>query len=370
MMVFDLVLATRRARLTGVERFGVRLFEAMRRLRPDTRAFVRSHDGFVDQSGLIEVNDVFRGWLALPVRARGAAYGASAIIFPTAPASPLFWPSRARLCRIVHDAFPWTRSNAMPLQGRLLYRDVETLMLGRYDCLLGTTEMVAEELRIVFKRNDIAPCGNAPGLDLEGPQTPVPGLPARFWLAVGTLEPRKNYERIAEVVTEEGYDGPPVVIVGKAGWGRVAERIQGASTASLGRLIWLDELTDDSALRWLYRRALGLLSLSLAEGFNMPLVEAASSGAPVLCSDLLIHRRVAPPWANFLETQFDRKAFTRALAATERARPSPEAVEAYSRLYRWEAVAKRVIEFVEADQAVPGLSSRDQPASVGSPRNP
>ncbi len=338
MLIFDLVLATRRKERTGVERYGVHLFNAVRARRPDTLAFVRDAEDFEDKTRVIPVPNVYRGWSTLPWRIRQLGLKPSAVIFPTAPASPLFLPSNMRLCRIIHDAFPWSRERAMPLKGRLLYRDVESLMARRYDVLLGTTEPVAQELRRQLGRADIAPVGNAPGIDLLSlKEAPTHGLPEDFILAVGTVEPRKNYEQLLSLVESDEPGALPVVLVGRPGWGDIVERVRAACERRPERLIWLRDLTDDGALLWLYRRAKCFLSLSKAEGFNMPLVESAMCGSPVICSDLPIHRAVAPPWARFVGANDSSCAIWE--FARNASRPEQEALQAYRTRYSWDGVA-------------------------------
>lgn len=70
MIVFDLILATRRPELTGVERYGVRLFEAVRALRPDTLALVHDAGVFSDRRGLVELSSPYRDWLLAPLHLR------------------------------------------------------------------------------------------------------------------------------------------------------------------------------------------------------------------------------------------------------------------------------------------------------------
>lgn len=49
------------------------------------------------------------------------------------------------------------------------------------------------------------------------------------------------------------------------------------------------EISDEQLAQW-YAQALFLLSPSLAEGHNLPIAEALSLGADVLCSDIPVHR--------------------------------------------------------------------------------
>ena len=345
MLIFDLVLATRRPEMTGVERYGVNLFEAMRRMRPEVVAFARDASAFKDSSGIFTVPSVYGGWATLPLEIRRRGLAARTVIFPTAPASPLFLPTRMGLCRIIHDAFPWSFDRAMPLKGRLLYRYGEDLLARRYDWLLGTTEPVAAELRPLFGRTDIDWCGNAPGLDVNGPEREPRGTPQDFVLAVGTVEPRKNYARLIDLVDSGAENALPVVLVGRPGWGDVVAAIENLAARHPTRFVWLRELPDEG-LVWLYRRAACFLSLSQAEGFNMPLVESAMCARPVLCSDIPVHRAVAPPWSRFAPKDATTGELWSELLAAVVKPPSPQAVNEYRQLYGWDSVASRLLEIL------------------------
>jgi glycosyltransferase involved in cell wall biosynthesis len=346
LFVFDLILATRRKAMTGVERYGVHLFEAVKKIEPDSVAFVHDASAFSSADGLIMAPEVYRDWALLPWLIRQHGLSPTSVIFPTAPASPLFYSVKTPLCRIVHDAFPWTRTGAK-LQGRLLYRDVERLMASRYDRLCGTTEFVARELVPFLGRSDIEWCGNAPGLDMWslGPKE-LTSMPARFVLAVGTIEPRKDYARLIQFAEAAPQGAPAIVIVGRAGWGDAVAQVENAARR-LANVIWLNDLTEDAAVLWLYRNADCFISLSRAEGFNMPLVEASMCGRPILCSDLPIHGHVAPSWARFVGDTDSPERIWRMLGEGG-SPPAPVDVEAYRRKYGWDNVARRLLNIIAA----------------------
>ena len=92
-----------------------------------------------------------------------------------------------------------------------------------------------------------------------------------YVLAVGTLEPRKNLERLAEAT---GRLGLGLRVVGAKGWGNV-------DLPAAAR--WLGEVSDEQLAR-LYRGALCLAYPSLYEGFGLPILEAMASGTPVVTS--------------------------------------------------------------------------------------
>lgn len=111
------------------------------------------------------------------------------------------------------------------------------------------------------------------------------GLPERYLLNVGTVQPRKNVERLIAAYAELGElaAGVPLVIAGKRGW--LAEPIYAAVERHGlgGRVQFLDFVSDDD-LPTLYSGALAMVYPSLYEGFGVPIVEAQACGAPVITS--------------------------------------------------------------------------------------
>ena len=68
------------------------------------------------------------------------------------------------------------------------------------------------------------------------------------------------------------------------------------------RLFWFENVSD-SELDYCYRQAAGLITASVAEGFNLPIVEALSRGCPVIASDLPVHREVGGAYAAFFPVE-------------------------------------------------------------------
>jgi glycosyltransferase involved in cell wall biosynthesis len=220
-------------------------------------------------------------------------------------------------------------------------------MLRRYDWLLGTTEPVAQELRTLFRRDDIDWCGNAPGLNLDGPESRPLGAPDEFILAVGTVEPRKDYARLVDLVEHAPDGAPPVVLVGRAGWGEIVAEVERLAARLPARFVWLRDLQDDGLL-WLHRRARCFLSLSKAEGFNMPLVESAMCGRPIVCSEIAIHRNVAPAWACFVQSDMGAEALWSRIGTAAATPPTEPAAIDYRSRYGWGRVAERLLDVVGA----------------------
>lgn len=108
---------------------------------------------------------------------------------------------------------------------------------------------------------------------------------APFFLAVGTVQPRKNYELLVRAYGRVAAELPQaLVIAGGRGWlveGLLAE----IERQGLGDRVRLIGFVDDADLPALYSAATALLFPSLYEGFGLPLLEAMACGTPVASSD-------------------------------------------------------------------------------------
>lgn len=110
--------------------------------------------------------------------------------------------------------------------------------------------------------------------------------PDRFWLTVGTIEPRKNHQRLFDacrILKDQGTASFPLVLAGAQGWlmDKFDPRLQGLEPE---RDVYLPGYVSDTELSWLFRNCLGFIYPSLFEGFGMPVLEALGFGAAVLCS--------------------------------------------------------------------------------------
>ncbi len=113
------------------------------------------------------------------------------------------------------------------------------------------------------------------------------GLPSRFFLFIGTLQPRKNVERVIDAhatLPLEVQQEFPMVVVGRAGWcvDALLEKLQRAEAG--GTVRWLKYLPDYEA-RALLQSACALVFPSLYEGYGLPVVEAFASRLPVITSN-------------------------------------------------------------------------------------
>lgn len=145
--------------------------------------------------------------------------------------------------------------------------------------------------------------GDLTGEASEGTRIAFSDMRHPTFLMVGTLEPRKGHVEVLKAFEQlwaGGYD-LALCLIGKPGWKMqpFTERLR--SHPEFGRrLYWLERVSDVD-LNYAYLHAAALIQASHAEGFGLPLLEAARHGTPVVCSDIPVFREVAGDAAQYFE---------------------------------------------------------------------
>ncbi|MFA8384916.1 MAG: glycosyltransferase [Pelagibaca sp.] len=123
------------------------------------------------------------------------------------------------------------------------------------------------------------------GAPPEGPWTGKP-----YFVAIGTIEPRKNIGFLLDLWEDfTGDDEPHLVLCGRRGW--MNEDVFSRLDQRLAHVHELASL-DDHAMWGLLEHSNGLLFPSRAEGFGYPAVEATRLDVPLICNPLPVFDEV------------------------------------------------------------------------------
>ena len=114
----------------------------------------------------------------------------------------------------------------------------------------------------------------------------LPMLPRQFFLAVGTIQPRKNFENLIsahQLLPKDYKENYPLVLVGRYGWG-CDDLMKALRSNEYKNVIWL-EYVQDNVLSSLISLCSVLVVPSLYEGFGLPVLEGFASKVPVISSN-------------------------------------------------------------------------------------
>ena len=197
---------------------------------------------------------------------------------------------------------------------------------------------------------------------------PWPGLtPGRFWLTVGTIEPRKNQLRLFEALSRLGEPDFPLVLAGGQGW-LMDDVKQRLAELGLSKRVILTGYLKDEPLRWLYRNCYAFVYPSLFEGFGLPLLEAMSQGSAVITSNLSALPEVAGQ-AALLVDPFNVEDIAQAMNRLFREPGLREALREKgflrSREFRWRNSAAKLLEYYAQALSEPKFVAPSQAKELG-----
>jgi glycosyltransferase involved in cell wall biosynthesis len=197
----------------------------------------------------------------------------------------------------IHDLFPISNPEWFTFQGRRLFNiaiksipkrtilvcnSFSTQKVAQKSAHLSQFESLVLNCKVFPEEVVDAPCGVCDVCVL-------PPLDERYLLAVGTIEPRKNYLGLIEAWTlaSSRSSFKYLVVAGKKGWksGQIVSKFR--ATKNL-----LVVTPCNYGIKTLYRNSGAFISTSFNEGFDMPSLEALSFGLPSALSDIDVHREM------------------------------------------------------------------------------
>jgi glycosyltransferase involved in cell wall biosynthesis len=199
----------------------------------------------------------------------------------------------------IHDIFPITNPEWFTFAGRRLFQialrsvDSNTILVCNSqstkrqiskNSFLSNNESIVVGCKVFSDMATMSPCNRC---------SVCKGLVSieNKLIAVGTIEPRKNYLRLLEawndIALQSQFSG--LIIAGKPGWNfkYTVNRIKNTKNVE-----WITPC--NLGMVEVYSRAKGYISASLDEGFDMPSMEAAYFGLESALSDIPAHFELHP----------------------------------------------------------------------------
>ncbi len=317
-----------RKRVTGIERVTLDLFSPESLAPHEVRPVVsRSLPGMIARQQV--------GLPLTALRDQEALF-----IFPGFPPAPLCAPAAARCLLYIHDTFLLSRPEDLSLRSRVYLSPAFALAMRWGRNLFVNSRTTGEDLRRYCSPEAGVFLLRPPVRDVfslakrRGPGPRNPSDPLRL-LAIGTVEPRKNYPASLAIVEALNSIGVPAELhlVGRKGWGRHD------FLDSPPSYLHMHGYLPDSELMALAETCHALLSTSKAEGLGLPLLEVQHGGLPVIAPDAPVFRE-ALGQSGLLIRPDAVDASARAIAAWTGSHEFSEAAQAArANVERWNGLA-------------------------------
>jgi glycosyltransferase involved in cell wall biosynthesis len=249
-------------------------------------------------------------------------------------------PTRRPLVVTIHDLDAIERPGLHPPRAVSIQRAQLAAARDRAAVVLTVSRDTAAAIRergIDAERVVVAPHGVT---SLPPPDTSlVPDGP--YLLAVGALALRKGLDVLVAAFARAQLRGVRLVLAGPDGWG--TDRVLAAIERNhvIGQVIRAGSVSD-AQLAGLYERCLAVCVPSLAEGFGLPVLEAAAAGVAVVASDLAVLRELDQAVALYAspgDEQSWATALERVVVDEELRRSSATRGRAFAADFSWDRTA-------------------------------
>jgi glycosyltransferase involved in cell wall biosynthesis len=191
----------------------------------------------------------------------------------------------------IHDMIPYLHPRLFSAANRFIYRQKIAHSCKNADVIIAISRQTRED---ILEFLDIDPSGvkvvyqtcdrlfyRSADENFRARVRNKYGLPGNFILSVGTIEPRKNLPSVIRAMHLGKIDTMLVVVGKKTGYIKtVSDTIH---SSGMGNVLFLENVPTEE-LAAIYQMAALFVYPSLYEGFGIPILEALSSGTPVITS--------------------------------------------------------------------------------------
>lgn len=209
---------------------------------------------------------------------------------------PALAPRWLKIVATVHDLVAWLYAGSHNVKATIIERITLPIAARRITHFTAVSENTKKDLMRKFyirsEKISVIPCAAS---DVFFPRNQAEiesfrekySLPKRFFLAVGTLEPRKNFITLIQSFAQIAGEIPSdiqLIIIGGKGW-EYEEIFREVKKMGVEDRVKFQGYIDEKELPLFYNAASCFVFPSLYEGFGIPPLEAMKSGCPVICSN-------------------------------------------------------------------------------------
>ena len=226
------------------------------------------------------------------------------LVFFPYPANPWpkdFYRKGPKVVVTVHDCIPWVDKRYRRGLLSTLYHRRTRDAVKKADLVLTVSESSKKELKKVCKvkkveviHNDSAPVYKKKRASKRGD----------YLLYCGGYDVRKNVETLMREFKKVHQAHPDLRLV-LAGGKVLNDKLYASYDELFGDAVERTGFVDEKELAKLYAGCLAFVHLSDMEGFNLPVLEAASCGAPLILSDIGVHRELFGKAAQFFDGELE-----------------------------------------------------------------
>ncbi len=281
---------------------------------------------------------------------------------PTSYIIPALAPKKLKVIVTVHDLvalmFPAGHSARAVLIERVTLKKALKKAAGVFVVSENTKKDLLAKFHLPARKISLVPCAPSKSFkqkvsahDLETAKEKMK-LPENFILAVGTVEPRKNFDTLIKsfVIIKRKYPDYKLVIAGKKGW--KYHLVENAlKHYRMEQEVIFTGYLEDADLKAIYGLAKVFVFPSLYEGFGIPPLEAMASGCPVVSSNVASMPEVIGQGGLLIDPKNALKIADAvcSLLEDEQARQMMiERGKAQAEKFSWEASAAKALEVIKS----------------------
>ncbi|MFH1533695.1 MAG: glycosyltransferase family 1 protein [Nitrospirota bacterium] len=223
--------------------------------------------------------------------------------YPSIPWTKDWYAKGIKTVVAIHDCIPWMRKSYRRGLMSKMYHYRNKKAVARASLVFTVSEVSKKDIvkvcgvepeRVHVVYNDASPFYKLlmPRVEIAEVLRRFSLKDDQFFLYVGGYDERKNVGYLKnehDAYVKEGGELPLVLIGGKLHKGKLYRSYDG------GDNVVKTGFLDEKSLAALYRSCSAFVNVSDQEGFNIPILEAANSSAPLILSDIPVHREVAHP---------------------------------------------------------------------------